>query len=195
MELPEYVRHPDFNPNTKVVVIDKANENYGKVGLVTDIVPCRSDFTCISDYKSCPEAVRHWKVCVDIDGHPYTWFFPSAEHALEPVQKKFIDIEHLREHDIAIGDAVRKSNAGAFEPGDQIQITTKVDGANASIAWNTVKDKLDIFSRTNLLEAPGSLRGFYDYIKTEVEPKADWSQWFNLVFFWRMVCEAFNKRL
>lgn len=34
MELPEYVRHPDFNPNTKVVVIDKANENYGKVGLV-----------------------------------------------------------------------------------------------------------------------------------------------------------------
>ena len=109
-----------------------------------------------------PEAVRHWKVCVDIDGHPYTWFFPSAEHALEPVQKKFIDIEHLREHDIAICDAVRKSNAGAFEPGDQIQITTKVDGANASIAWNTVKDKLDIFSRTNLLEAPGSLRGFYD---------------------------------
>ena len=183
MALPEYVRHPDFNPNTKVVVIDKANENYGKVGLVTDIVPCRSDFTCISDYKSCPEAVRHWKVCVDIDGHPYTWFFPSAEHALEPVQKKFIDIEHLREHDIAIGDAVRKSNAGAFEPGDQIQITTKVDGANASIAWNTVKEKLDVFSRTNLLEAPDGLRGFVSYVKTKVEPKVDMSKFPEMVVF------------
>ena len=183
MELPEYVLHPDFNPNTKVVVIDKANENYGKVGLVTDIVPCRSDFTCISDYKSCPEAVRHWKVCVDIDGHPYAWFFPHAEHALEPVQKKFIDIEHLREHDIAIGDAVRKSNAGAFEPGDQIQITTKIDGANASIAWNTVKEKLDVFSRTNLLEAPDGLRGFVSYVKAKVEPKVDMSKFPEMVVF------------
>ena len=78
---------------------------------------------------------------------------------------------------------MRPKNTGAFEPGDIIQITTKIDGANASIAWDDTTGKLEIFSRTNLLDSPGALRGFYDYIKTEVEPKADWSLCPDLVIF------------
>jgi hypothetical protein len=120
----------------------------------------------------------------DDDGH--CWFRADE---LEAVQHKFVDIDYIREEDLVIGkktdgtDAVRPKNTGAFEPGDIIQISTKIDGANASVAWDETTGKLEVFSRTNLLDSPGALRGFYDYIKTEVEPKTDWSQWFDLVFF------------
>ena len=130
---------------------------------------------------------QDWMVDVCIDGELYSFF--NWPEQLEPVQKKFIDIDYIRENDLVIGkkadgaDAVRPKNTGAFEPGDIIQITTKIDGANASIAWDETTGKLEIFSRTNLLDKPGALRGFYDYVKTEIEPKADWSQWFDYVFF------------
>ena len=123
------------------------------------------------------------------DGTEYVVTFDDWESQLEPVQHKFIDIDYIREEDRVIGkkedgtDAIRPKNAGAFEPGDLISITTKIDGANASIAWDETTGKLEVFSRTNLLEQPGSLRGFYDYVKTEIEPKADWSAYSDFVFF------------
>ena len=40
-----------------------------------------------------------------------------------------------------------------------------------------------MFSRTNLLDKPGALRGFYDYVKTEVEPKLDMSKHPDVVVF------------
>ena len=52
------------------------------------------------------------------------------------MQKKFIDIDYVRADDLVIGkkgdgtDAIRPKNTDAFEPGDIIQITTKIDGAN-----------------------------------------------------------------
>ena len=124
-----------------------------------------------------------------IDGHEVKMTFSDWPSQIEPVQKKFIDIDYIREDDLVIGkkedgtDAIRPKNTGAFEPGDIIQITTKIDGANASIAWDETTGKLEVFSRTNLLDSPGALRGFYDYIKTEVEPKADWSLCPDLVIF------------
>ena len=55
------------------------------------------------------------------------------------IQKKFIDIEHIREEDIYLGNGVvRRSNVGAFEVGDQIQISEKIDGANAKTVSNKI---------------------------------------------------------
>ena len=124
-----------------------------------------------------------------VDGTEYVVTFDDWESQLEPVQHKFVDIDYIREEDLVIGkkedgtDAIRPKNTGAFEPGDLISITTKIDGANASIAWDETTGKLEAFSRTNLLDQPGSLRGFYDYVKTEIEPKTDWSAYRDFVFF------------
>lgn len=124
-----------------------------------------------------------------IDGTEYVVTFDNWESQLEPVQHKFIDIDYIREEDLVIGkkddgtDAVRPKNTGAFEPGDLISITTKIDGANASIAWDETTGKLEVFSRTNLLDKPGALRGFYDYVKTEIEPKLDMSNHPDLIVF------------
>ena len=112
-----------------------------------------------------------------IDGFEYTSTFMNWENELKPVQHKFVDIDYLREEAIVLGTKpdgtqhIRPANTGAFEVGDKIQITTKVDGSNASISWDETTNKLEVFSRTNLLTSPGSLHGFYDYIKTVVEPK------------------------
>ena len=124
-----------------------------------------------------------------VDGMEHVVTFDDWQNQLEPVQHKFVDIDYVREEDLVIGkkedgtDAIRPKNTGAFEPGDLIQITTKIDGANASIAWDETTGKLEAFSRTNLLDQPGSLRGFYDYVKTEIEPKTDWSAYKDFVFF------------
>lgn len=84
---------------------------------------------------------------------------------LDSIQKKFIDIEHIREEDIDLGNGViRSNNIAAFEVGDVIQITEKIDGSNASIAWNEDEDKLEVFSRTNLLDGADGLRGFKPYV-------------------------------
>jgi len=99
------------------------------------------------------------------------------------IQKKFIDIEQLRDSDIDLGNGlVRKSNADAFEAGDMIQITEKIDGANASIAWNPDEDKLEVFSRTNLLDGVEGLRGFKAYVLSKFDPK-EFAECPNLVIF------------
>lgn len=190
------MKRPNYNEKTEVKVIRKDCIGYGQRGTVAELavsidgsgmIPSTEKETIKQAYIDGLEPKMTWYARVKFDNDDGNCWFKADE--LEPVQHKFIDIDYIREEDLVIGkkedgtDAVRPKNTGCFESGDIIQITTKIDGANASIAWNSVKEKLDIFSRTNLLTEPGALRGFYDYIKTKVEPKTDWSQWFNLVFF------------
>ena len=182
------MKRPPFNEKTEVKFINPHSRFYGKRGKVAEIVGFDKDGNILEQPYSKENYPVSWDVHVSVDG-AYDVSCLHWEDQLEPVQKKFVDIDYIRETDLVIGkksngeDAIRPKNVGAFEPGDIIQITTKIDGANASIAWDEASQSLEIFSRTNLLTSPGSLRGFYDYIKTEVEPKADWSQWFDFVFF------------
>lgn len=200
------MNRPIFQENTKVKVIshdcsafyyvngeDKEYDMYGWRGKVTEIIGFDDNKNEIAKPYTPENYPTKWWVNVrftsPIDDMPFDMTFTNWPEQLTPVQKKFIDIENLREHDEVIGqkedgtDIIRKSNAGEFDVSDIIQITTKIDGANASISWDETTQKLEIFSRENLLDASNSLKGFYDYIKTQVEPKIDWSQYKNLVFF------------
>lgn len=177
------MKRPTFNEKTEVKVVCKDCIGYGQRGSVAKLralvekeaieLDPVADKELLKAYYAAGAKI-YWKVLVKFADGDECWF--DADE-LEPVQKKFIDIDYIREDDLVIGkkadgaDAVRPKNTGAFEPGDIIQITTKIDGANASIAWDETTGKLEVFSRTNLLDSPGALRGFYDYIKTEVEPK------------------------
>ena len=77
--------------------------------------------------------------------------------------KKYVDIQNLRESDVVLnGEVTRERNDVAFEKGDQIQITTKIDGSNASIAYDAV-DGIQSFSRKQKLEYNNTLNGFYEY--------------------------------
>ena len=189
------MKRPDFNEKTEVKVINqKIASFYGMRGKVDHLI------VVIDGKQHNPNVDKELLKTAYAEGRINNWLaavkFPDNEHCqvfevedIQPVQHKFIDIDYIREEDLVIGkkedgtDAIRPKNTGAFEPGDIISITTKIDGANASIAWDETTGKLEIFSRTNLLNAPGSLRGFYDYIKTNVEPKVDWSGYPTLVFF------------
>jgi len=189
------MKRPNFNEKTEVKVIEHDVygdfDKYGLRGTVVDIVGIDADGNDVMKPYSPENYPDHWlvKVKIFINEHYEVANFWNWPKQLEPVQKKFIDIDYIRENDLVIGkkedgtDAVRPKNTGAFEPGDIIQITTKIDGANASIAWDETTGKLEIFSRTNLLDQPGALRGFYDYIKTEIEPKLDLSKHPYLVLF------------
>ena len=190
------MKRPNFQEKTEVKVVCKDCIGYGQRGKVAelavsingrDMVPSSEKEAIKQAYDDGLEPKMTWYAQVKFAGNDGEYWFNTDN--LEPVQKKFIDIDYIREDDLVIGkkedgtDAVRPKNTGAFEPGDLIQITTKIDGANASIAWDETTGKLEVFSRTNLLDQPGSLRGFYDYVKTEVEPKADWSLCPDLVIF------------
>ena len=194
------MKRPNFNEKTEVKVVNKDCIGYGQRGTVVKLLVYlddNGDFIPLDPvldkeklkqaYADGLEPKMTWHVQVKFAGDDGNCWFKADE--LEPVQKKFIDIDYIREDDLVIGkkadgtDAVRPKNTGAFEPGDIIQITTKIDGANASVAWDETTGKLEIFSRTNLLNSPGALRGFYDYVKTEVEPKTDWKKYDGYVFF------------
>jgi len=77
-------------------------------------------------------------------------------------QKKFMDIENLREEDTEL----RQGNGKGFEVGDIIQISTKVDGSNASIAWDEDTKSIAAFSRKRQLSYDNTLRGFWNYVQT-----------------------------
>ncbi len=193
------MKRPNFNEKTEVKVVNKDCAGYGQRGTVAElkvdidgksINPLVDKEQLKQAYVNGLEPKMTWYARVKFAGDDGNCWFKADE--LEPVQKKFIDIDYIREDDLVIGkkedgtDAVRPKNTGAFEPGDIIQITTKIDGANASIAWDETTGKLEIFSRTNLLDSPGALRGFYDYIKTNVESKipfADYAVLRQLVIF------------
>ena len=189
------MKRPNFQEKTEVKVICKNCVGYGRRGTVIElnvdidgklINPLVDKEQLKQAYIDGLEPKMTWYARVKFADNDIGRFRADE---LEPVQKKFIDIDYIREDDLVIGkkddgtDAIRSKNTGAFEPGDIIQITTKIDGANASIAWDETTSKLEIFSRTNLLNSPGALRGFYDYVKTEIEPKTDWSIYKDFVFF------------
>ena len=183
------MKRPNFQEKTEVKVIDYSHHLYSKRGIVTAINGFDDKMQIISKPYSPENYPTKWEVLVMFHDGGWVKEFWDWPNQLEPVQKKFIDIDYIREDDLVIGkkedgtDAIRPKNTGAFELGDIIQITTKIDGANASIAYDETTGKLEIFSRTNLLDQPGALRGFYDYVKTEVEPKADWRIYKDFVFF------------
>ena len=189
------MKRPNFQEKTEVKVICKNCVGYGQRGTVIElnvdidgklINPLVDKEQLKQAYIDGLEPKMTWYARVKFTDNDIGRFRADE---LEPVQKKFIDIDYIREDDLVIGkkddgtDAIRPKNTGAFESGDIIQITTKIDGANASIAWDETTSKLEIFSRTNLLNSPGALRGFYDYVKTEIEPKTDWSIYKDFVFF------------
>ena len=201
------MKRPDFNVGSKVKVISKDYTEYTRVmgvetnvsmygwrGVVSDVSGFDNEWKLIQEPYTSENYPTNWQVDVKFispnTGDGCIVSFRDYETQLAIVQKKFIDIENLREHDEVIGqkedgtDIIRKSNSGEFDVSDIIQITTKIDGANASIAWDETTNQLEIFSRTNKLDpVKNDLRGFYNYIKTQVEPKVDWSQFKNLVFF------------
>ena len=191
------MKRPEYQENTEVKVIDKERIGYGQRGVVVRlgaIVGEGKMLDPVMDKEKIKQAYADglepkiaWEALVRFSDGEESWL--GAE-CLEPVQHKFVDIDYIREEDLVIGkkedgtDAVRPKNTGAFEPGDVIQISTKIDGANASISFDETTGKLEVFSRTNLLTEPGALRGFYDYIKTKVEPLVEkWDGYKNLVFF------------
>ena len=183
------MKRPTFQEKTEVKVIDNKHHLYSKRGVVTFINGFDDNMHIINKPYSPENYPTKWEVLVMFHDGGWVKEFWDWPNQLEPVQKKFIDIDYIREDDLVIGkkedgtDAIRPKNTGAFELGDIIQITTKIDGANASIAYDETTGKLEIFSRTNLLDQPGALRGFYDYVKTEVEPKANWRIYKDFVFF------------
>ena len=77
-------------------------------------------------------------------------------------QKHFIDIQNL----IETSTELKASNAGAFEKGDIIQITEKIDGSNASIRYDEEIHTLRAFSRRLPLNESNTLNGFFDYVQT-----------------------------
>lgn len=65
--------------------------------------------------------------------------------------KSYIDIQ-----------AAREDNIAGFEPGDDIVIQTKIDGANAAIRYDAEKDEIVAQSRKRILDSNNNLRGMYE---------------------------------
>ena len=87
--------------------------------------------------------------------------------------KKYIDIQVVRERETVLEDITLPVNTGAFQVGDIISITEKMDGANASIRYDEKEDVLRAFSRNNELSKDQNLRGFWEYVqKMDKEPFA-----------------------
>ena len=75
--------------------------------------------------------------------------------------KHYMDISRIKE----IGETeFTESNVGCFVVGDMIQISEKVDGANASIALDE-EGNLVAFSRKQQLDYNNNLRGFWNYVQ------------------------------
>lgn len=58
-------------------------------------------------------------------------------------QKHFMDIQRMKEND----SELVSSNCCGFHVGDHIQVTTKIDGSNASFRYDTECGQLVPFSR------------------------------------------------
>lgn len=71
--------------------------------------------------------------------------------------KKYIDIQVVRERETVLDDITLPVNTGAFQVGDIISITEKMDGANASIRYDEKEDVLRAFSRNNELSKDQNL--------------------------------------
>ena len=69
--------------------------------------------------------------------------------------KKYLDIERCKE-----------SYASTFEVGEPIVIQTKIDGSNASIAYDSKTNSLVAFSRRQALNEMNTLNGFWNYVQS-----------------------------
>ena len=69
--------------------------------------------------------------------------------------KKYIDIERVKE-----------SYASTFEVGEPIVIQVKIDGSNASIAYDSKTNSLVAFSRRQTLNEMNTLNGFWNYVQS-----------------------------
>ena len=128
-----------FAVGSKIKVIDKSSEFFRFRGCIKEM-PAKDIST--------GELVSDWCLC-----HLTKSPTKSAENItvkikfcqLDTIQKKYLDIEHIREESIDLGNGIkRNSNVGAFEKGDYIQISEKCDGANASISYNEDEGKLEV---------------------------------------------------
>lgn len=101
--------------------------------------------------------------------------------------KHFLDIQVARIED----DEFKSNNVGAFYKGDVVQISEKVDGSNASICWDTEKDKLVACSRKQELSFSNTLNGFWNYAEFFSGNVKDWfKNHSNMVIFgeWNLCC-------
>ena len=69
--------------------------------------------------------------------------------------KKYLDIERCKE-----------SYASTFEVGEPIVIQVKIDGSNASIAYDSKTNSLVAFSRRQALNETNTLNGFWNYVQS-----------------------------
>ena len=70
-------------------------------------------------------------------------------------QKKYIDIERCKQR-----------YAETFKVGEQIVVQVKIDGSNASIAYNESTNSLIAFSRRQELSEKNNLNGFWNFVQT-----------------------------
>lgn len=78
--------------------------------------------------------------------------------------KKFVDIEQVRFENIDLGNGIiRYKNTQQFHEGDLIHISTKIDGSNASICYNSTETRTEYFSRNKELNITNTLNGFFEY--------------------------------
>lgn len=79
--------------------------------------------------------------------------------------KKFVNIENLREEDVDLGNGfTRKRNDLAFQAGDTISITEKIDGSNASFCHDE-EGMFFAFSRRKALDYKDTMSGFYNFVQ------------------------------
>ena len=80
--------------------------------------------------------------------------------------KHYIEIQKVRETDVIVDETLTlPKNTGAFQEGDIISITEKIDGANSSIYYDPEQDILRCFSSRNELDFSNQLRGFLPFVQ------------------------------
>ena len=77
------------------------------------------------------------------------------------IQKRYIDIENLIEHDTDL----KQANCYGFEKNDFINISEKIDGSSACCAYDEETDSLVAFSRNKELNYANTLNGFWNYVQ------------------------------
>lgn len=156
----------DFQVGSKIKVIDKKSPYYKWRGSITEELT-QSSLFMPNQYDIIGFICTIHQYCLTDTKNIKIEFKPDQ---IACIQKKFIDIEHIRENDIDLGNGIiRKNNISAFEIGDKIQISEKIDGSNASVAWNEDEGRLEVFSRTNILDGADGLRGFKAYVETRLD--------------------------
>ena len=69
-------------------------------------------------------------------------------------KKKYINIVRLRPR-----------HAAGFQPGDQICVEEKIDGANLSLFYDEIDDQLRAFGRKTELDEKNNLRGAWEWCR------------------------------